>query len=130
MSKFAEDNHSENFPEDENGYVMYSMRFGSATKYVRTPNLSKADLSSSFGQMSVFFDGAQVPSGKVYINCQVSFGELDLYIPRDWKVENRVSVALGDCDDKTGYTEITGENQVVCVIDGSVSFGELELNRI
>ena len=130
MSKFAEDNHCENFTEDENGYVMYSMRFGSATKYVRTPNLNQADLSASFGQMTVFFDGAQVPGKKVYIHCQVSFGELDLYIPKEWRVENKVSVSLGDCDDNIGFNDKTGDDQVVCVIDGSVSFGELELNRI
>ena len=51
--------------EDEHGYVMHSMKFGSTTKYIRSTNLSKVDLSSQFGEMSVFFDQAQVPSGKL-----------------------------------------------------------------
>ncbi len=122
---FTEDNSREN-----QGYVMHSMRFGSSTKYVRSANLSKADLSSQFGELAVFFDQAQVPSGRVEINVNVQFGEMDLYIPKTWNVENKTSVVLGDCDDKCaqGY-EIT-ENQVVCVIQGSVSFGELKRIRI
>lgn len=122
---FTEDNSREN-----PGYIMHSMRFGSATKYVRTADLSRADLSSQFGELAVFFDQSQVPSGRVDINVSVQFGEMDLYIPKTWNVENKTSVVLGDCDDKCsqGY-EIT-ENQVVCVINGSVSFGELKLIRI
>ena len=85
-----DDKFSETSNEDENGYVMHSMKFGSCTKYVRSQNLTKADLSSQF----------------------------------------KTSVMLGDCDDacSQGY-EIT-EDQVVCTIQGSVSFGELQLKRI
>ena len=116
--------------DDEHGYIMHSMKFGSATKYIRSTKLSKVDLSSQFGEMSVFFDQAQVPSGKVEVNVSVQFGEMDLYIPKTWNVENKTSVVLGDCDDKVsqGY-EIT-EDQVVCTIKGNVSFGELKLVRI
>ncbi len=125
-----DDKFSETSNEDENGYVMHSMKFGSCTKYVRSQNLTKADLSSQFGEMDVFFDQAQVPSGNVEINVSVQFGEMDLYIPKTWKVVNKTSVMLGDCDDacSQGY-EIT-EDQVVCTIQGSVSFGELQLKRI
>ncbi|MBO4901564.1 MAG: hypothetical protein J5518_02040 [Lachnospiraceae bacterium] len=115
--------------DDEMGHIVHTAKFGSATKYVRTSNLISADLSTQFGEMSVFFDGAQAPGGRVNIHSQVSFGEMDLYIPKDWHVENRVSVTLGHCDDRCRNDE-TPERTVTCVIDGSVAFGELKLIRV
>mgnify|MGYP007069860514 CR=1 FL=1 len=119
----------ENSTEDQNGHVSYAMKFGSATKYVRIPNLTSADLNSQFGELSVFFDGSQVPGGRVFINCNVSFGEMDLYIPASWRVENKVSVALGDCKDHSSNAPVS-EGGIICVIDGSVSFGELKVIRV
>ena len=115
--------------DDENGNIMHSTRFGSSTKYVRSDNLHTADLSTQFGEMSVFFDGAVVPAGTVILNCQVSFGEMDLYIPKDWNVQNRVSVALGNCDDRCSGTN-PADGNITCLIEGSVSFGELKLLRV
>lgn len=119
---------SESFA-DEDGHISHSMKFGSATKYVRNQDLISADLSAQFGELSVFFDGAQAVNGHVDIHASVSFGEMDLYIPKDWHVDNRVSVALGNCDDRCTNTDL-GEGSVTCVIDGNVSFGELKLIRV
>ncbi|MCR5269151.1 MAG: hypothetical protein K6E16_11635 [Lachnospiraceae bacterium] len=128
---FRSDRPAESYDEDENGYIVHSLKFGSAAKYVRTQELTGADLSTQFGEMSVYFDGAEVPSGNVNINCRVAFGEMDVYIPKNWTVENRVSVTLGDCDDRcTGSNHSEGGSNVTCRIDGSVSFGELKLIRI
>lgn len=128
-SEYFKDRFSENSSGEENGNIFHTMRFGSVTKYVRTPNLVSADLNAQFGEMSVFFDGAQVPGKRVTIRCQVSFGEMDVYIPGNWRIENRVSVSLGHCDDMTNYIDVT-EEPVICIIEGSVSFGELKLIRI
>ena len=126
---FGRDRFSSESFEDEDGHISHSMKFGSATKYVRDRDLISADLSSQFGELSVFFDGARVPGGHVSIHASVSFGEMDLYIPKDWHVDNRVSVALGNCDDRCTNTDL-GDNSVTCVIDGNVSFGELKLIRV
>lgn len=115
--------------DDENGIVNYSMRFGSSTKYVRCKNLRAADLSSQFGEMSVFFDGAEVPGGKVNIDCHVSFGEMQIFVPKEWNVINKVTATLGDCDDR-GLGVNPADDAVQCIIDGSVSFGELKITKI
>ncbi len=122
-------NFSETYDEDENGYFMYSMRFGSTTKYIRSQNLQRADLSSSFGEMSVFFDGSVPQDNKVVIDCHVAFGEMDLFIPKEWKIINKVSVMLGDCQDRASAGDFT-DNAPVCEITGNVSFGELQINRV
>ena len=129
--EWGKDKFTEESDENENGsYIMHSAKFGSSTKYIRSQNLEQADLSSQFGELSVFFDQAQVPTGKVTIYVNASFGEMDIYIPRTWNVHNKVSSAFGNCDDKCSqFCEIT-ENQIQCFIEGNVSFGELKLIRI
>jgi len=114
---------------DDGRVVSHSMKFGSSTKYIRSQNLEAAELSSQFGEMSVFFDQAAVPGKKVVIDCSVSFGEMQLFIPRDWIVDNKVSVTLGDCTDKTSHTTPAGDS-VLCIIQGNVSFGELQIVRV
>ena len=105
------------------------MRFGSTTKYIRSKNLQRADLSSSFGEMSVFFDGAVPQDNKVTIDCRVAFGQMNLFIPKEWKIINKVAVTLGDCQDRASVGDFT-DDAPECVITGSVSFGELQINRV
>ncbi|MCR5268432.1 MAG: hypothetical protein K6E16_07945 [Lachnospiraceae bacterium] len=127
--RHAANNFSSESYDDESGHVIHTTRFGTSTKYVRNEILQTADLSTQFGEMSVFFDGAKVPDGTVIINCQTSFGEMDIYIPKEWRVQNKVSVALGDCQDRCSGNN-PADAEVTCVIAGSVSFGELKLMRV
>jgi len=126
--KFPE-SFSESFSESEKGSVRYSTQFGSSTRYVHSQNFTSADLSARFGEMSVFFDKAEAPGKTVDINCRVSFGAMNVYIPKSWRVENRVGVTLGHFD-INGVNPDPGEDTVTCYINGSVSFGELKLIRV
>ena len=123
------DNSSTSTVDDGNGWVNHTMKFGSSTKYITSDDFRGASLESQFGELSVFFNDVHVPSKKVNIHCSVSFGEMQLYIPKEWRIENRVSVTLGDCNDR-GVTSTADENSVLCVVEGSVSFGDLVINRI
>lgn len=120
---------SETFDESENGSVIYSTQFGSSTRYVRSRNLSSADLSSRFGEMSVFFDKAEVPGKTVRIDCGVSFGAMNVYIPESWTIVNKVNVTLGHCEIE-GTNPIANEDSVTCIVNGSVAFGELKIIRV
>ncbi len=115
--------------DDPNGYVYYMMKFGSTTKYVRTKNLSVAELKNQFGEMSVFFDGAEVPSGKVNIICHSSFGEMNLYIPKEWHVINKMYAVMGALEDYSGTCN-QSPDAVQCVIDGSASFADVKITLI
>ena len=123
------DKYSESFSEDENGYVDYSTQFGSSTRYVRCENLTSANLSCRFGEMSVFFDKAGVPGKTVKIDCGVSFGAINIYIPQSWRIENKIGVTLGHCD-INGVNPDNTSDTVTCFLNGSVTFGELKVIRI
>jgi len=121
--------YTETSDESNGGYVMHSMRFGSATKYVRSQDLVKADLTSSFGELSVFFDGAHAAGDKVVIDCRASFGQMNIFVPQGWEVINKTNAIFGSSVDNTNNHNVP-ENAVKCVIQGSVSFGELVINRV
>ncbi len=132
MDCTSDHNNSDAFKDDsrdENEYVFHSIKMGDASKYIRSTNLKKADLSVEFGELRVYFDKAEVPSGQVNISARVAFGSMTLYIPRGWDVINKTSAAFGDSKDNK-YEEVLGENPVKCIIEGSVSFGELEIVRV
>ncbi len=114
---------------DENEYVFHSIKMGDASKYIRSNNLKSADLSVEFGELRVYFDKAEVPCGEVKIQARVAFGEMALSIPRSWNVINKTTAAFGDSSDNK-YEEVLGENPVKCVIEGSVSFGALNIIRV
>ena len=119
----------ENVEYDDSEYVYHSVKMGSGSKYVNSKNLKTADLSIEFGDLSVYLDKAEVPGKEVTINTKVAFGNMDLYIPRDWNITNKVSVSMGDCDDHA--SSIYGEEGGVhCTINGSVAFGELAIHKV
>ncbi len=123
------DKFSESFSENENGSVYYSTQFGSSTRYVRCENLTSANLSCRFGEMSIFFDKVRVPGKTVSIDCGVSFGKINIYIPQNWRVENKVGVTFGDCD-IDGLNPDNTDDTVTCFLNGSVAFGDLNLIRV
>ena len=114
---------------DNSEYVYHSIKMGSGSKYINSTNLKTANVSCDFGELSVYFDKAEVPGKVVNIEAKVAFGEISLYIPRDWNVTNKVSVSMGDCDDRA--SSIPGvEDGVQCTINGSVAFGDLQIIKV
>ena len=113
---------------EKDGYVCSSVTMGSATKYVASTNLQKAKLTCSFGELTAFFNNA-VPAGDtVVIDCSVSFGELSLFIPREWNVVNHTSCSFANQKDMA--SDIPGDGNVTCIINGSASFGDIKLTKI
>ncbi|MBP5152921.1 MAG: hypothetical protein ILP13_08425 [Lachnospiraceae bacterium] len=121
--------HTTDATDGDYKYIFQSTSFSEATKYIRSHNLEEVDLRVKFGELSAYFDDAYVPSGQITIDCSTSFGQMNVYIPREWYVENRANAALGEVDDQV--TREQGDpNGVKCIITGSVFCGELDLRRI
>lgn len=93
--------------------------FGSAVKYVNSSHFEYASLECSFGAMKVYFDNAQILKGSATIDLDVSFGGVELYIPKHWAVINQTDTAFGGIDEKN-RCESTGSP--VVTITGDVSF--------
>lgn len=106
--------------------IYLANHFASSTKYINSDNFRNAFLESSFGEMSVYFDNAMI-QGQADITVSVSFGQITLYVPRTWYVDNQVKVFLGSVTEK-GRCQSTGAP--VLRISGNASFGELLIHYI
>lgn len=77
-----------------------SVTFGSSIKYINSDNLKKVNLDCSFGAMKVYFDNAMIQSGNAILDVNVSFGGVELYIPKTWVVNNQIQFSLGGMEEK------------------------------
>lgn len=99
--------------------------FGSAVKYINSTGFKKADLRVSFGQMAVYFDNAVLDGGKALADVEVSFGNLQLYVPKEWKVVQNLDTAFGGCKEHGKCNQNSDEN--ILMVTGEVSFSGLEI---
>lgn len=96
--------HSNSFPTDteqiEGEHIMFRTSFGSSIKYINSDNFEYATIRCSFGSMRVYFDNALIQKGNATINLDVSFGGVELFIPKTWTVINTADFTFGSMDEK------------------------------
>ncbi len=113
----------EGFERVENGEdgnnIYCKSNFGSTIKYVNSDDFQYANLESSFGAMKVYFDNAIIQKGNATIELQVSFGGVELFIPKEWNVICQSSVSFGAIEEKNKNSS-TGSPTVT--LTGEVSF--------
>lgn len=102
-------------------------KFGATTKYVSTDNFVCANLENHFGEMIVYFDNANITGESADIYVKASFGSVQLFIPREWRVENNINVTMGNVSEKN-QNKSTGTPLVR--LNGEVSLGDLEITYI
>lgn len=109
--------------EEGDGFVECSNSFGETTKYVNMSDLKRGHFQNSFGEMKVYLDQAHMAGDSVTIEVSNSFGQLTLFIPKEWNVVQKVSVFAASVDEK----RCGDSNGPICYLKGSVSFGEIEI---
>ncbi len=97
--------------------------FGALAKYVDTANFKGGRFQNSFGELKVYLDQAGTTQETVTVEVSNSFGQTTLYVPREWKVMQDISVFAGSVEEGP----CNGESRVTCYLKGSVSFGEIEI---
>ena len=101
---------------------------GSSIKYVKSDNFQYAEIKNDFGSMKVYFDNVIVQPGVTpVINVSSSFGEVQLFVPKEWNIFNKGNASFGN---------ITERNKEICTaqinveVRGNVSFGNMVVNYI
>lgn len=110
--------------ESTENSVYCSNSFGAATKYINSNNLERATLDCSFGEMKVYFDNTVIQNKFVEICVHVSFGSLELYIPREWNVIQNGNVFAGSINEKNRNSS---DGVPVVQLVGDVSFGAVTI---
>lgn len=99
--------------------IYFNAKFGAAEKYVNTECFEYAILECSFGGMKVFFDNARIPGGKAVIELDVSFGGVELYIPREWNVVDHTDTQFGGVEEKN---RCRTSGSPVVTLTGNINF--------
>lgn len=113
---------------EEEGQVQCAVHFGESAKYIDSPCLCRAVLESAFGSLNVYFDQAVLADGAAQADVNVMFGEMELYIPGDWKVIVDVEAVFGGVDE-SGRHRPSGVGSTLH-ISGKVTFGGLNIHYI
>lgn len=101
--------------------------FGSGIKYVNSDNFCNAELENSFGSLTVYFDNAVIQGGSAYVNLENSFGETELYIPKEWNTINNMERSFGNISEE-GRPQ--GTSASTLYLRGEASFGSVVIHYI
>lgn len=104
--------------------LIFKNSFGATSKYVNTDNFRSAVLQNSFGEMKVYFDNALMQQETATIDVSNSFGETQIFLPKEWKVENQISSILGNVSEQNMHQPAGGHT---VILTGSVSMGEVQI---
>lgn len=112
-------------PEDERD--SFAVTFAGGAKYVNTENFKYSYLKARFGGMEVYYDNATLHEGKGIIDMDIAFGGVDLYIPKEWTVENNLNVLFGGVDFK-GEAKEDMINTIT--LTGNINCGAVEIHYV
>ena len=95
---------NQDFTENKQGYdsayVMLKRNFGGGIEYIRSNDFQRADIQLNFSGLKVYFDDAVIQGPEAALYLDVNFSGLDLYIPSEWVIDDRVHYFAGGTDVK------------------------------
>lgn len=113
--------------ENEDGRINLQNHFGATSKHINVSDLKGAFVENSFGELKAYFDNVTIVEDTIDIVVDCSFGSVELYIPREWNVIQKVGAfAAGVTEKNPGDTA----GKPIVNIVGNVSFGEVTIIRI
>lgn len=104
---------------DNKNDIEVDVNFNSIIKYIDTNNLKSGLIDCSFGAAKVYFDKANLNKDGATINLDISFAGVELYIPKKWKVINKVNVFAGAIDEKN---DPISDEENILTLTGSINF--------
>lgn len=114
------------YETDNSSDVVLDSSFASVVKYVNSEDFKTAKANVSFGEGSLYFNNAVVKEGNADLSIDVSFGQLNLFIPNNWQVNSRVRTSFSEI-----YVQPTNvDTTVTLTINGDVSFSGVKITRI
>jgi len=112
---------------DTGSFTQCTVRFGSGSKYLHTNHLERVDVNCSFGAAQVYFDHAQLANNSADVVLNVSFGGVELYVPRHWRIKNGVAAVIGGVDVRDNFC---AEDAPTLNLAGNVTFGGVEIHYV
>ena len=94
-------------------YVTANVKFGGLQKYIESEDLRRVDLTAHFGGAEVYLNNAKVPSGEAIVTLDCKCSGVEIYVPREWNVINKVDVMMGAVNLSGKNTGASGVNLIL-----------------
>lgn len=107
---------------DDADFAYCKNTFGATSKYITSSNLQGASFDCNFGEIKAYFDGSTISNPPIDITVHCSFGTIELYVPKYWKVNPIANVSLGNISEKN---KVDFTNGPVVNLVGNISFGSV-----
>lgn len=104
-----------------------STSFGENNRLIQLPRLSRGAAEVSFGQLTVDLSGCEEIADGCRIDLDCSFGELELKVPRKYRVEPATSTAFAAVETKGSPDP---DAAATIYVDCDASFGEIQIKYI
>ncbi|MDR2578339.1 MAG: hypothetical protein LBC70_05955 [Chitinispirillales bacterium] len=122
--------HVESGDSDSNSNPSVSVNFGAVSRRLRSDSLEGAQLYCNFGALEIFLDQAKLRNNEAEINMNCSFGAIQLFVPKHWRVVDQLNCTLGGVDIDKNLTIAVGQNVPRLMLAGSVSLGGVEVKCV
>lgn len=76
--------------------VTINTRMGSVTRYIQSTDFRYATINLSMGEAKVYFDKAQIAVDRAVVEVNGTIGDLALYFPKSWHVQNELGSVIGE----------------------------------
>lgn len=107
--------------------IRFENNFGEGIKYINSDNFCSGAFENGFGTLTVYFDSAMIQAQTAAVHIDNSFGEMKLFIPKEWKVVNNLEHSFGNVKE---YGRSEGTAGSTLFLDGETSFGNVEIHYI
>jgi predicted membrane protein len=105
---------------DASEYLNTSSVFGEVNKTIVSRNFKGGKINNFFGETNLDFSYADI-SGVVVLDISQAFGEINLTVPANWRVESDISQFLAStCDERTEDIELKNASKVLILVGNSV----------
>ena len=106
--------------------VSCSVTFAGCTKYFESDDFRRAYLKCSFGALKAYFDHAKITGSSAEIYVENSFGETNLFLPKEWDVHADATSTFGNITE-IHKPSIIPSGAPTVLIHGNVSFGDCKI---
>lgn len=109
--------------EDES-HIKQKTSFGSSVRYINTNNFINGILECNFGSMSIYFNNSKMQNKTAILNLNVSFSGVELYIPKEWEIEYKISSSFSGIEE---HNRVNLEKTNTLILVGDISFSGIDI---
>ena len=108
---------------NDTGYIDRNYVFGGSHEKLDTDNFKGGEINCVFGGTELDLSNAKLAEGVNFLELNLVFGGIVLYVPTDWKVEVRQSQFFGGFKDNRPTPDFEVDEKRVLLLEVNAVFG-------